>query len=328
VAVGVLVLVAILLVVGVRGCLGSQQKQALKTYNSEATSLANESRDQVSTPFFDTLSSSAGQNPIQLQTTLNGYRAAADDIVKRARKLDVPDAMQPAQRNLVLAYELRRDAVGKVAEKLPDALGRENATTALKQTAGQMTAFLASDVIYSQRVVPLITTALANDDITDQEVAKSQFLPSIEWLDAGKLGTSLGSSAQVTSSGKPLPGRHGHGLTAVSVNGVDLAAGESNRVPAQPLPVFSVRFMNQGENDETNVVTTATLKDSASGKQVATVSKTTPSTRPGSEATVEIPLQTAPPTGAALTLEIEVKPVPGEKNVDNNKGSYPIFFEG
>ena len=34
------------------------------------------------------------------------------------------------------------------------------------------------------------------------------------------------------------------------------------------------------------------------------------------------------PTGRPVTLEFEVRPVPGEKKVDNNKAEFPAIFSG
>ena len=56
VAAGVILLVLILLVVGVRGCLNSAKKRSLRDYNRDVSSLVQESDDQVSKPFFEALS--------------------------------------------------------------------------------------------------------------------------------------------------------------------------------------------------------------------------------------------------------------------------------
>ena len=45
-----------------------------------------------------------------------------------------------------------------------------------------MELLLASDVIYAERVAPLIEQALASAGITGQTVASSAFLPDVSWL--------------------------------------------------------------------------------------------------------------------------------------------------
>ena len=46
-----------------------------------------------------------------------------------------------------------------------------------------MEMFLASDVIYSQRVAPLIQQKLAADGIHGLSTASTQFLPNLGWLE-------------------------------------------------------------------------------------------------------------------------------------------------
>ena len=51
-----------------------------------------------------------------------------------------------------------------------------------------------------------------------------------------------------------------------------------------------------------------------------------PSIKPGEQKTVTIPLAASPPTGRPVTITVEVKPVPGEKKVDNNTQRFPAIF--
>ena len=135
-----------------------------------------------------------------------------------------------------------------------------------------MTAFLTSDVIYSQRVVPYIKKALDDNDIAGQTIASSRFLPSIDWLDESEVASRLGATAPASSRrrGPPAPGTHGHGLTSVSVGGTELTTDSANRIQASPNLTFTVNFENQAENDEQGVVvrveiTGAGLTDSRPG---------------------------------------------------------------
>ncbi|HEY3189687.1 MAG TPA: hypothetical protein VGJ70_19515, partial [Solirubrobacteraceae bacterium] len=239
VAAGVILLVLILLVVGIRGCLNSAKKRSLRDYNRDVASLVQESDDQVSKPFFEALSGggAASGDSVNLATQVNQLKIVAEDLLKRARKLDAPDDMKPAQRYLIDVLEFRADGLKKIADKIPTAQGSGNASeTAVSQITGQMMAFLTSDVLYSQRVVPYIKRALDDNDITGQTIASSQFLPSIDWLDESEVASRLGATAPASSRrrGPPAPGTHGHGLTTVSVNGTELSTDTANRIQASP----------------------------------------------------------------------------------------------
>jgi hypothetical protein len=268
----------------------------------------------------------SGANSVDLATQVNQFRVAAEDLVKRARKLDVPNDMKPAQANLVLALELRRDALRKIAEKIPTALAKGNgdqAGRAVAQITGQMRAFDASDVIYSQRVIPYIQRALDDAGVGGQTIPTSQFLPNLTWLDEAQVASRLGASASARSGGPVAPGSHGHGLTSVSVAGTDLVAGGDNQIPAGANLSFTVKFMNQGENDETAVGVRLTI--TGAGKTI-NAQKTVAQTTKGQEASVDIPLTQAPPVGNPVTITVEIQPVPGEKMTDNNKATYQATF--
>ena len=103
-----------------------------------------------------------------------------------------------------------------------------------------------------------------------------------------------------------------------------LQPGTSNRLTYVEGQPFTVAFTNQGENDEFNVKVTLRIRPQ-SGNPI-TLNKTVPQIAQGEKATVELPLNRQPPVGAAVTIEVEVAKVPGEKTSDNNKSSYPTLF--
>jgi hypothetical protein len=330
VAAGAVVVVVILLVVGIRGCLNSQKRSALRSYNRNVAALIQESDDQVGTKFFQELAaggaggsaSSSGSTTLGIDQDVNQTRVNADDLVRRAQRQDVPGEMSRAQQSLVLVLELRRDAIRKIADKLQTARAASGADQAVSQIAGQMQAFLASDVVYSQRVIPYIKKALDGNGVSGQTIATSSFLPNLGWLDSTELAKRIGASVHGASKGPVAPGTHGHALEAVSVGGVTLQQGSGNKVSAAS-PIFSVKFINQGENDETNVLVKVTIE--GSGKPIA-VTKPVPLSPAGQESTVEIPLGQPPPVNTPVTVTVEVQPVPGETQVDNNKASYQVLF--
>jgi hypothetical protein len=324
----VILLIVILLVVGIRGCMDSAKKRSLRDYNSQVASLAQESDDQVAKPFFEALSGggAAAGDTVNLATQVNQLKIVAEELVTRARKLDVPDDMKPAHSALLLTLEFRRDGLRKIAEKIPTAQSSgTQSETAVRQITGQMQMFLASDVIYSQRVVPFIKKALDDNQVTGQTIPQSHFLPSIAWLDEATVAQRLGATAPASArkKGPPSPGTHGHGLTSVSVNGTELSPDQANRIPASPNLTFTVKFENQGENDEQAVG----VKIEITGAGRPIVARTVvPRTSAGSSATAEIPLRQQPPIGQPVQIKVTVEPVPGEADLSNNTKTYPAIF--
>jgi hypothetical protein len=195
-----------------------------------------------------------------------------------------------------------------------------------------MQSFLASDVLIRARVTPLVHDALKKAGVTDNPFHTNGFLPGFSWLQpayvADKLGTQLsnGGGGGGQSAGKTIaPGLHGTGLTSTVVNGVTLQPDPAaNKVPIAGDLTFKVTFANQGDNDEFDVPVTVTLQ--GSGKPI--VGKKTVSTiAKGASATVNIALPTKPTAGEVYTVNVEVKPVPGEKKTDNNKSTYNVLFQ-
>lgn len=331
VALGVGLLLLILIVFGINGCLDSRKKNSLKDYNREVSAIVAESDQQVSRPLFELLNAGKAQAD-DLEPQINQLRLIADEDVKKANNLDVPGDMQRAQDDLELVLNLRATAIQKIGDRIRSALvtGRDNAQTsedAVRQIAGQMQAFLASDVVYSQRVAPYIRDALSSNGVSGQTIATSKFLPSIGWLDPDQIAGKLGSARAGGGTGanpNPAPGLHGHGLTSVTVGGTTLQPGGAvNRLSASGNPTFTVSFQNQGTNDEADVVVRVTI--SGAGKPI-TAKKTVNQTKAGSAAQVAIPLGTTPPIGQPVTIDVGVEPVPGEKKTDNNKATYTAIF--
>ncbi len=325
VALGIALLVFILLAIGVNSCRNSAKENGLKDYNRNVTAVIKDSDAQVGAPFFQLLNNAQRQSS-DLRLQVNQLRLAADEDVKRAKAFDVPGDMTAAQRNLELVLGLRADALRRIAEQIPSALGRGQASTqAIANISAQMQAFLASDVVYSQRVAPLIRDGLDSAGVSGQAIAGSRFIPDVSWLAPTTVATKLGRGSGTTAgaTGAVAPGLHGHGIVSVTAGDVTLQPGGTvNRVPAANTS-FTVNFANQGDNDEQNVK--VGLRVRGGGKSIVQ-NKTIGTTKSKANASVTIPLGQTPPVGQAATVTVSIAPVPGEKNTTNNRQQYTVIF--
>ncbi len=322
VAVGVGVVLLIVIVLVVNGCLKSQRTQAMKNYNRDVSLIATESDEHVSTPLFTTLTNAAGKSALNVEEQVDQLRIEAQNLANRAKGLSVPGSMSSAQSNLVQTMNLRVEGMTKVAALLPTALGGQG-KQASTLIAGDMEIFLASDVLYSQRVAPLIQQTLASNGIHGLSTAATRFIPNLGWLDPATVLARLtgkpanGQNSQVTS------GTHGSSLISVAVGTNSLQPEPTlNHISSGGTPTFSVVVENGGSNPETNVKVDVTV--TAGGKQFK-ASHAINSVEAGSKATVEIPV-TGIPVGVASKIEVNVEPVPGETNVENNKNTYLAIF--
>jgi hypothetical protein len=322
--IGVVLVIAIVLIVS--AVLKGQKTSALEQYNRDVGQIAHRSEQEVAKPLFTALVGAGGKPTINVDQQLNELHGSAQQMVDSTREMSVPGETSEAQRNLLLALQLRAEAVQKIAGQMHGVLGTEG-KTASARIAGAMEMLLASDVIWSERVKPLLQEALSAGGLGGLSTAESRSLPNFGWLTPETVlsritGKATGESSE--SSGQLAPGTHGDALTGVAVGGVALQAEpDVNHLSGGASPTFTVTFQNTGENAETN--TKVLVSVTSSGKTVSG-SHTVPSTEAGQTVNVNVPVSGVS-TGTAAKVEARVEKVPGETNLENNKATYLAFFE-
>jgi molybdopterin-dependent oxidoreductase-like protein/CARDB protein len=180
----------------------------------------------------------------------------------------------------------------------------------------------AGDVLY-RRAVSQIETEVADQCPNCGDVPEAQFLPDVDWLDDATVAEALG---QVSGTTKPTAGVHGLGLVT---GGVTAQPGDVTLTPDTPVtisgqgaPSLSVQVENQGDSEETGVNVTVQVDGDDAGS--GTIDKIAA----GEIATVDVPLDPAPPQDEEVSLDVMVEPVPGEQVADNNEASYTVTFGG
>jgi hypothetical protein len=323
VAAGIAVALLIVIVLFVNSCLKSQKQQALQNYNRDVGQIVQESDAQVSSPFFSTLTNAGSKLALDVEQQIHQLREKAEELAAHAKGLSVPGDMTAAQRNLLLALDLRVEGLTKIANLVRTALGG-HAKQANTPIAGDMEIFLASDVIYSQRVAPLIQQTLAADGVQGQSTTTTRFLPNLGWLEPATVLARITGQPSSSSSGGVAPGHHGSVLKGVSV-GTKTLEGEPalNHISGGSSPTFTVMVENDGEFPETDVK--VDLNVTAGGKQLK-ASHVINTTEPKKTVNVEIPVSGIPPN-AASKIEVQIEPVPGETNHEGTKGTFLGIFE-
>ena len=191
-----------------------------------------------------------------------------------------------------------------------------------------MQLFLASDIVYNQRVAPLIKEALDKNGVSGQTIATTKSLPSLEWLSPAVVcdriggqgcgGTgSAGDRRRGSRAPRPRPRqrrRRRH----------DAAARTGRQPRARGVADVPRDVPNQGDSDERNVPVTVTVRG---GPKPITVRRNAATRRRRSRtprSTSRSARRRRP--AQAVTVEVVVGKVPGEKNTDNNRQSYTVLF--
>jgi CARDB len=330
-AIGAGVVVIILLFLLIKGCASLQKQNAFKDYVRQVSADVQQSQ-QESDAVFGLLrrGQASGQSPVDLQNNVNGFRAEAEKLAERARSRGAPGQVSTANRYLVDALQLRADGLTALARLLPTALGDQSAGNAIKQIAAQNRLFDASDVLFTQRFLPGLFTAIKDNGlasdvaIPDNLRSPRGFLPSIDWLRPSSVAAQLTGTASTTNAAA-TPGLHGTGLVGVTVQpaGTALSTSGTTDIRAARGISFDVQVQNQGQNDEKNV--TVQVHIAGAGKPIS-VDQPISTIAQGATATASVPLPTLPATGRPVTITVTVQGVPGEKKLDNNKATYQAIF--
>ena len=311
------VLILVLLVFGVRGCLDARKARSFENYQSDVTSIAEES-SQLGESFFSQLNDPTQESDLSLEAQVNADKGTAEALVSRIEALDPPGELASAQRDFVFSLELRRDGLAVIATEIPRAAGDETSEPAIAEIDRQMRVFLASDVLYERGRES--ANAVFHEEGVGGDLPASVFLDDQQdWLDPTTVDLAIsgasGASADVT-------GVHGLGLVeaGTTVNGVPVTPGVQTSIPANGEIEVSAQIQNQGEGEESDIDVTASVAGQTGKKQISSIA-------PAETVTVTIPINASPPPGQVQTLEVTAATVPGEQVSDNNTAEYTIVFE-
>jgi CARDB protein len=317
---GIVILLLILIVLGIRGCLNARKERSFENYVRDLNAIAAQSK-QLSDDFFNRLSDPGNLSALSFEAEIKSYRGSAESLADRVDSLDTPDELKGAQSELELAFDLRRDALTGISDNISTALGTEGRSRAVSSIADYMRYFLASDVLY-QRARAEIDAVLENQGI-DERAPESIFLADPQrWLDSLQVTSAL---AQVSGEKQASGGTHGLALyqTIIKPGDVNLDPTSAATISGGGPPQIDVEVQNQGDSQETEVGVNFEL---TGGSQTISGDTTIPRIAAGGIQTATMPIDPAPDTGQELTLEITVTPVPGEQIADNNRSSYQVTF--
>jgi hypothetical protein len=236
---GAAFVVLLLLVLGIKSCRDSARKDSFRNYVRDVGALVAAS-DTESKNLFSLLQNPGGQGQVALQNAVNGFASDASQLVDRANSTDHPGELGNAQRYFVDVLSLRRDGLQNVARSMRTALSGQNKGDAVGRVATQMQLFLASDVLYSQRVLPNLTRPLKKEGLLSEvQVPKSRFLPDLQWARptyVAKNLAGLGSAA----GGPVTPGIHGTALVGVTAKPGGETLSESGATSITVSPQLAV----------------------------------------------------------------------------------------
>jgi len=246
------------------------------------------------------------------------------EIEQRVRRFEPPNALAGPHDALVAAmavrtrgFELWRDAMIAVLEKRE---GVDDAT--LAQLEGY---FAGPDASYAVFFYTPARTIMRDEGVTDVSVPESTWFLRTTAFERVRL---TGMIEQLRTSAR-MTGVRGVALDKVSVqpSGTVLRDGKTVDVPASAQFSFRVAVENQGNVIERDVAITLTL--TVPGAEASEQKVEIGVIQPGETQSIDVSGFSIPAEAISktCTLKVMAGPVPDEKVLDNNRGTFKFLLQ-
>ncbi len=318
------ILLVVLLIVWGQGCSSDKKRNGyagamtnLGAIGSDSARIGNALAELLTTP---------GLKQAELETKLGGLVQQQQQDVQRAQGLDVPGPLRPAIDHAIEALQLRVGGIQGLLDTFKATKGNDSkvATAAGEKLAAQARRLEASDVVWQVLFQLPAEATLQDEGLGDVAAPPSVFVENAE-LYTARSTTAIWQRVHGASTGGSPSGVHGTALEKVVVQpaGTQLATGNETTIKASTDLAFEVSVKNTGENQEVSVVVTLTIPK---GTTPIVKTQTIDLLDIGQIKTVTFKDFPDPPFGEKTSVQVSVKPVPGETNTANNSAEYPVIF--
>jgi hypothetical protein len=324
------VALAIAIVVGlvfwVGSCQGQSKHDEYASYMDDVRPIAQSSA-QAGTALVNALGSDK-LTTRGLETKLVQWSRQQQEDYDTALRLRPPGPLQGAHQQVLATLQLRAIALAGLADALARA-GTKSTTEVADSLSSEAQTLTASDIVWADLFKLPATETLTRLGIRGVIAPPSQFISNPDVISPRSFGLVYGRLKSTTPSGQTT-GLHGSALqkTVAVSNGATKELGTSapTTVDVGPNLAFEVTFLNSGNFQEVKVPVSLTVI--VSGKPALTKTEQVPSVLPQHQATVSFGNLRLPTSsfGANASVRVKIGKVPGEKRLDNNTATYPVFF--
>jgi hypothetical protein len=322
-----LALVAILIVAAVAfgylldSCTSTSKEQTYKNYVSEVGSVAqsstqdgNELATELTTP---------GVKVADIENKLSGLSQQERQALAVAQRIDPPGRLRQVHQNLLDALQLRVSGIEQLAAAFRATAGSKSTDDAAK-LVDPAQRLVASDIVWSDLYQGPASAVMKQQGVTDVSAPASRFVANQDLVTQRSMALVLQRLRGASTGGTPT-GLHGTNIVSTKVlpGGQSLSESQENTVTATADLQFAVTIADSGDSQEVGIKVTLTI-EKPGGAIVKT--KTLPLINPGQQRTVTFGDLGQVPFAQKTTVKVDVAPVPGEHNKDNNRASYPVIF--
>jgi hypothetical protein len=326
-----LVALAIAVVVGlvfwVGSCQGQSKHDEYKSYMDKVQPIAQSSAATGTTALSRELNSPKLTLP-ELQSKLALWSRQQQQDYNEALRLVPPGPLQAAHQQVLATLQLRAIGLTGLANVLATA-GSKDPTQVGELLAKQAQVLSASDLVWADLFRLPATETLRRQGVLDVIAPPSKVVSNPVVISPNSF-EEVYAALSSTSAGGKVTGTHGSELVSTEAASggqtKTLTVSSPTTVDVAANLAFKVTFTNGGEFREVRVP--VTLEVSVFQKSVFTKTQKVPSIDKGETTTVSFRSLDLPTSafGQQATVRVEVGKVRGEKNLSNNRASYPVFF--
>jgi hypothetical protein len=317
------IIVAVLVFFGLllQSCASTSKHDEYQHYMSKVATIAKSSQDD------GTAVANAVVTPAAKATTLAGtLRGIAEQErqnVAAAGHLDAPGPLRDENQRMIEALQLRVSGVQGLADTFAQNPSSK-ASGEAQVLSEQGDRLLASDVIWDDLVSGPMHQELKRQGVSGVSVPDSNFLSNRDLTTERSMSLLLTRLKGASTGGTPT-GIHGTNIVDVKVlpGKQTLSTSAENTITATTDLAFVVSIDDSGDSQEVGIKVTLTIQK-PQGAIVKT--KTVDLINPGQQKSVTFSDLGTVPFAQKTQVLVDVAPVPGEHNTDNNKASFPAIF--
>ena len=312
------ILLAVIFILVINNCRGDQKQAAYEGYIEDAGTVATESaelgaqlNERLTTP---------GIRLEALRADVEGLQEQQEQILRRTEDLSPPGPLVEQQEALVETMQFRVNGLAGLARGLQLVAQTDDPQESGRNLANQAQRLVASDVVYLDAFKAASESVLEEQGVTNVPVPASVFVQNPEFGSP----TFWTQTVQRLTQGPEAGGLRGNGIAGVRVQpgGQDLVQGEDNTVEQSADLAFEVLVENSGESQETQVKVILIIRQDPQIRKEQIIDVINPQETKTVRFTGFDTLQFSTQT----TLQVQVEPVQGEQNTNNNTVEYPIIF--
>ena len=301
---------------------GDGKQSRYEDYTTDVAEVATQSQ-QIGRDL-DNLLNEAELEQQDLQAELTGLAERQQQGLTQAGDLDPPGPLRSHQQQMIESLLLRESGLRGLADGFARTAEFQNARRAGDVLAEHARRLTASDVVWDDLFKVPAALELERQDVRGVAVPDSNFLEDPQTATRQRMAfvwRRLNSAATQPPAGT----LRGNGIVSVTAlpQTVELSRDELNQIQSSTELRFRVVVENSGDAEEVQVPVTLTIQKTPTP---ITKRRVIERISPGQTRTIVFADIGEVDFGEETVLQVDVEPVDGEENTENNSYEYPVIF--